>query len=246
MFNPNPGTHGRVEHITAPARTPMSLDVGAPTPKDALFTTGVTIVFLFAASLGGLIAWLFTPKDAYDQWYAWSVIGALFGAAVALYCAVQAVIFGGLTSKGWKNYHERLQDWHNATLDYYDRNNGTVTYSAYSAYDLTADKAHHVLLTALAIHYQQQNDNEGRRTPFTRRALEKGLFIGYDNNSVRVGDLQGTQPEKMANTLAQLGLISGRGTRVAGSWVPQDTDEVVQLVVKNWHKLGNRRSNESE
>ena len=222
----------------------MSLDTGMPTPRTALLTTGVTVVFLLSASAGGLIAWLFSPKDTYDTWATWSIIGALFGCAVALYCSYQAVVFGRITSKGWQSYYERLNDWHNATLDYYDKSNGQVTYTSYNPYDLSADQAHHVLLAALAIHYQQQNDSTGRRTPFTRRALEQGLFIGSASNSVRVGNLQGTQPEKMSNVLAKLGLISGRGNRVAGTWVPDNTDEVIQLVVRNWHKVDSRQTHE--
>lgn len=235
----------RVTQVTQPARSPMDLDQGMPTSKAALTTTGVTLLFIVISSLGALITYAFTPKASYEEWGVTNIIGAIFGALVACYCLIQAYTFGKLTNQGWLAYHRRLEEWHAASIEAYDRNHGLTTITQYNAFELSADKPHHVLLAAIAVHQQATaHERSTKGTPFSRRALEAGLYITAPNHTLKIGTLSGTQPERMANTLAQLGLVRGRGDRVAGTWVPETLDDVMHMIAANWHRLGRNDTQE--
>lgn len=228
---------------TRPADSPMNLDAGKPTPTEALLTTGVNLVFLLASALGGWIAYAFAPKRQYDEFTTWGYIGFGLGVLIGLYCLQQAYAYGSLTRKGWHSYYARLDEWHSATLDFYERAQGLETVSSVSVYDYDPNVPHHVLLTALAVHRRiALEGGAGRRAAFSVRALEGPLMLGDSGSRhlVKIGELKGTKPEKMSNMMAALGLIRDRRANYAGVWVPSDEAEVIELVAKNWHKIGPR------
>lgn len=224
---------------TRPADAPMDLNEGKPTPREALLTTGVNLAFLLASALGGWVAYAFAPKRDFDSFTTWGYIGFGLGCLIGLYCLHQAYSYGKITRQGWISYYRRLDDWHVAALDMYERAQGLETVSSISVYDYDPNVPHHVIMTALAVHRQITHEGyTGKQAPFSVRALEGPLMIGGSRNLVKIGELKGTKPEKMSNTMARLGLISGRKPNYAGTWVPSSEGEVIEIIARNWHKVG--------
>lgn len=230
----------RYTMLTRPADSPMLLDAGKPTPREALLTTGVTLAFLAAAMLAALLVYAFTPKSSLDEWTPWGAIAAGGCTLIAVYCLMQAHAYGTVTRKGWVGYYARLEEWHNAVLDSYVNLQGVETVQSIDVYSYDPSVPHHVLLTALAVHMQLTNGlGTGRQVPFSVRALDGSLMLGSnDRNLVRIGELNGTTPEKMANALAAVGLIRDRRNNYAGTWTANTLEDVVTTFLNNWHKVG--------
>lgn len=234
----------RYTMMQKPADSPMMLDAGKPTPREALLTTGVTLAFLAAAMLAALLVYAFSPKSTLDEWTPWGIIFASGSGLIALYCLQQAYSYGSITRKGWVSYYSRLEDWHSAVLEAYTDMQGIETITSVDVYSYDPTVPHHVLLTALAVHMQLMNGlAQGRQVPFSVRALEGSLMFGTnERNLIRIGELAGTTPEKMANTLADVGLIKGRRNNYAGTWAASSLEDVVSIFTQNWHKVGRNRA----
>lgn len=229
----------RTQIISRPAHSPMDLNAGEPSPKAALFTSGLTLLFMILAALGAWLGYLFAPE--YGEWTFVRVVGASLGTLMALFSLLQTRLYTKITWLGWTKYYERLADWHDTMLDAYQVNDGQETYTETNLYALTCDMPHHVLVTALVIHHRLNSGASTRQLPYSRRGLEEPLYLGIGgSNLVRMGELLGTMPERMGSKLATLGLISGRSNNTAGEWIPQSEREVIEIFVRNWHRIESR------
>lgn len=219
-----------------PATAPMDLDVGKPTPKAALLTSGLTLVFMLFAAIGAWVAYAFQPQ--YNEWNFARFTGASLGTMIALFGLVQSYLYTRITWSSWSSYNSRLDDWHETMLNAYAAVDGQETTVETNQFFLSCDMPHHVLITALVIHRKVMTTATTRQLPYSRRGLEETLYLGANDNHnlLKVGELTGTMPERMSAKLASLGLITGRANNTAGYWIPQSTDEVIELVTRNWSK----------
>ncbi len=230
---------------TKPAHGPMDLDVGQPSPRAALLTSGLTIIFMLLAALGAWVGYLFIPQ--YGEWTFPRFTGAALGTAIAVFGLLQSSLYTRITWYGWKQYYNRLQDWHETMLNAFEATDGIETTMNTDPYALSCDVPHHVLIAALVIHQRITASEQfnGRMIPYSRKGLEQALYLSAENGSnlLKVGELLGTQPERMGNRLAALGLITGRGNQKAGHWVPNSEREIIELLARNWHRLTEEKRN---
>lgn len=123
------------------------------------------------------------------------------------------------------------REWHNQTMDNHQAAGGVITEREFSEWELSADTPGHVIWTALSVHRRAM---QGTDTPWSVRHLEGPVLIG----GLRVGELNTSEAREMPQVFAQLGLIAGRGQKKAGEWVPQDEGEVIDLIDRNWRRVG--------
>lgn len=219
---------------TRPAPALMDLDVGRINPKEAMQIAGLAVASLFAATLGALLANIAAP-DQFSSWSAWRLAIALFGWGVAILGAGLAVTLARLTYDDWVTYRRRLDEWHYAALDAYERAGGQTTEQTVSAWELTANSPLHVLALALAAN---QRVAAGQASAWSVRSLAGNVWLGAGGGrNVSLGELSPSQAEAVCKVFAQLGLVRGRGPRVAGEWAAQSADDVVRLVSENWVKV---------
>jgi hypothetical protein len=218
----------------------MDLNQGKPHAKDAAMNAAFTLVSLFVASLAALAFTWFLPKQDFTGkmlWNAGNVIGVLFSPLIIIVSLRFGWSMGNVTVNLWESYLKRMNAWHHAEIQTYLNMQGTETTNSVSLYELDPNVPKDVLITAMLIQQQLTQGNDMRVTPWSVRGLEERLELSSGNNSILVGELQGTRPEKMSTRLAELGLITDRHVGSAGKWTPQSYDDVFYLVSKNWNRL---------
>lgn len=227
----------KVSQTIRPSNGAMNLDHGRIDAKEAFVMAGFSLASILVMALGGILLVWASPKESYEL-NAYRIIGMLTGGLISL-CGLRfAWSMSSLMLHSWHAYHSRLADWHNAELYAYEQQQGVETVTEVSQLELTPSVAGHVLLTALAIQHRLQTQDV-HQALWSVRALEDKLYLDGGTNSVLIGELNGTKPEQMSNTLAQLGLVKNRREGVAGDWVPQDYNDVFNILAKNWHRRKN-------
>lgn len=227
----------RYSVTTRPTSGAMDLNAGKPDAKQAALTAGVALGSIVVMSIGGLITLWSFPLDTFERW---SVL-RLIGVCIGMVTLVTGMWFGysltSVTINLWNSYSIRLDDWHDLELRMYEAQQGTETVHEVSLLELQPNVASHVLLAALAIQYRLRHTDKLDKTPWSVRGLEEKMYLDGSNNSVLIGQLTGTRPEKMSTTLAQLGLVVNRKPGFEGEWLPQNYDDVFRIVARNWSKL---------
>lgn len=217
--------------VSRPIRSPVELDVGRLTARDAYQFGVLAVGSLAIAALGGLLARLAVPGP-YGELSALRLVLLVFGLAVLVVAFGLAVIVCWLTVTDWLAYRQRLSDWHYAALSAYEAQDGREVAQTLTVTDLSSSLPLHVLAAALSV---QRRMLQGEPNPFATRQLEGPLFLG----GVRLGDVSPTTAEQLPRVFAQIGLIKGRGPRQAGEWTAKSEADVVKAVVDNWGKVSN-------
>lgn len=210
----------------------MNLDVGRLTMREAAGLGGLAVAALAVATVGGLIAWAAGPHayEAIDRLSGWRFLLWLFGVAVGVLGWSFSVVVCYLTLQDWTQYRQRLNDWHYAALESFDRSGGVQIEQTLTQWELGAQQPLHVLAVALAVHAKVAAGEAGA---YSVRQLAGPTTLGH----VRLGDVPQAQTEAMGKTFEQLKLITGRAPRKAGEWAPKSADDVVRLVAENWPKV---------
>lgn len=225
-----------VTELIRPAQSAMDLDAGKPNAKDAFFSGGFTLASLLFAAIGCWLSVWSLPRQ-YDDSSLWYVATG-FGSLLALFALRMGWRWGNMTIEEWADYQYRKQEWHEVTIEAYRALRGQERIISYGEYELNPALAHHVLLAGLAVHRSVMQSGSGRAVPYSVRSLEEKLYIGNNaSNTVLVGELKGTAPEKMSNTFAQLGWVRNRKDGKAGDWAPQSVDELINTFTQNWGKV---------
>lgn len=214
---------------TRPARSPMDLDVGRLTMREAAQLGGLAVASLAVATLGGLLARLTLPTS-FDELAGWRFVLFGFGLALLVVAFGFGVVVCGLTVADWHGYLVRKADWHDATLRAYTALDGVETDQSLSITDFSPSVPLHVLAAALVTHRRVL---AGADSPFSVRQLAGPVFL----DAVRIGDVSGSAAEELPRVFASLGLVKGRGPGRAGEWVPTTEAEVIAAIAKNWGKV---------
>lgn len=213
--------HTERTHIRRPIEPPIDLDTGrldiARAALAGAFVLGSLVVILLGA-------WIVAGATS---GYQVNIIGVVFGGGVVAI----ALTFGGVvlyvSVYEWLDHRQRVQDWHAVSLNAYEELGAVETVEQVNEWSFTVDNPAHVLLAALWTHQRLQ---EGIETPHSVRALYGPVFLA----GRRVGEVGKLTAEQMGRKFEDLGLVVGRGERRAGSWVPEDLNEVWSTVLKNW------------
>jgi hypothetical protein len=210
----------------------MNLDTGRLTMLEAAQLGGLAVGSLFIAALGGLMSWGAGPGQHETlqslggfRFWIW-----FFGSSVGLVAFSLGAAVVVLTVRSWLRYEQRLQDWHEVSMEAVIQNQGVEVSQTLTAWELTPSTPRDVLLVALAVHARVQ---AGESNAHTVRALAGACWLG----DIRLGDVGGGQPERIAKAFTDLGLVKGKAARKAGEWIPESTDQVIELVDKNWRKV---------
>ncbi len=211
------GSGREYTQIKRPIAPPMDLDGGRFNALQAALAGGFVLAALLLASFGG---WIVLKS--------WAV--ANLGVAIGLVLFIVGSAFGvsvlWISLGEWADHRRRVADWHYASLVAYQEN-GAETVEHVSEWAFSADNPAHVLIAALTV---VRRLSEGADMPWSVRSLQGPVFIG----SRRVGSLSKLQAENMGQKFVRLGLVEGRGERVAGSWSSSSPEQIVKLVWDNW------------
>lgn len=195
-----------------PAAPPIDLNAGRLDIARAALAGGFVVLALFVALAG---VWVVSVAE--------STLLQIFGAALA----GVALLFGGIviwvSVHEWTDHRTRVQDWHNVSIEAYERLQGAETVQHVSEWELSPDNPAHVLLAALLVHMRVQ---AGEMTPYSVRQLHGPYFLA----NKRVGNLSKLSAERMSARLAQLGLVDGRSPGLAGAWIPESADDILRIV----------------
>lgn len=211
----------------APAKLPMSLDVGRLTARDGFQLFGLAVSALAAGSLGALLAWSAYPAYLSD-WNGVRFIAVAFGVSVALL----GVGLAGLTA--WfgvldcVTYQQRLGEYHRLYIKSHSSAGGLEIERSVTGFELTATNPLHVLAAALVAH----KGNLDGKSAHSVRSLEGPVFLG----GVRLGDISPTEAEAISKKFADLGLVEGRAPRQPGRWVPETTEYIVSSLAERWNR----------
>jgi hypothetical protein len=231
--------------ITRLATSPMNLDSGKPQAHEVLFSSALTLLFILLSAIGAWVASLFGPRQMeslfpgdYTFIGIYRLIGVLFGISVSGFCILNAVTYSSLTRKGWISYHNRLQDWHDVTIEAYLETKGKEEMVNVNIFEVNPRVPADVLAIALCVHQKLKQGTEFRTLPYSVRGLEGSHFLTSSRgNMILVGIVEGTKPEELKALFVQLGLIVGASPRSAGNWVPRSEAEVIDCIVSGWGKL---------
>lgn len=208
----------------------MDLDVGRLTPADALATGGVAVGALSAGAIGGLVAVLAWPDWG---WSWWRSVLVLWGVLLAVGGVALAGVVVGLMYRSWRRYEGRLDDWHSVALEAYQRKHGVDTTTVVAEWDLRPGIARDVLLVALWCHLMRGQVD----APWSVRSLTAGPLM---LSGRRLGALTDGAARAVAQALADVGLLRGRGARRPGEWTAGSLEDVVQAVMSNWGRVRDR------
>lgn len=217
---------------TAPAAPPMSLDSGKPTPRDALMTGGVTLACWLGAALGGWLVVAFGPHgyEGFGDIGVGRGIGVGLGFLMVSTGLWIGVDFARLSRRGWRDYYNRLADWHEIAAASWEAQNGQVVEEASNEWELRADKPDEVWWFITAMHLAVQGGSEA---PWAlRRITEEGVWVGGRKIAINTN-----QARQMADNLATMGLITGRTERHPGNWVPATLEDAAAKFVANSKKV---------
>lgn len=195
-----------------PAAPPVDLNAGRLDLVRAALAGGFVLLALLVVLLG---VWIFSIAE--------SRILLFFGAMLAVIGFSLGGVVLWVSVAEWLDHRRRIADWHELSLESYARLQGAETVQHVSEFELSVENPAHVLLAALLIH---QRVIAGESTPYSVRSLHGPFFLA----NRRVGNLSKLSAEMMSRKLAQLGLIDGRAPGLAGGWVPQSADEILEIV----------------
>ena len=223
----------RLTKTTRPINAPMNLDAGAPDAKQAISLSLFVMGCILTITISGGIA-LYSVPTGYTQWSIIRFIGVAFGISLAFVAFGFGITMYNISIGLWKDYRNRLADWHDVSIQSIEQANGVETTVSYDRWQLQPDRFNDIWSIIAIVHASYHNEN---MKLYTRRSLEQPLFASAHGRQVRVGSFGGTDPEKVGNALASLGLIEGRTDRIAGEWKPRSLEEAYTTLVKNWSKV---------
>jgi hypothetical protein len=211
------GSGREYTQIKRPVTPPMDLDSGRFNVLQAALSGGFVLAALVLASFGG---WIVVKS------WGFATLGVAIGLVLFLVGSAFGLVVLYVSLGEWTDHRRRVADWHYAALTAYEEN-GAETVEHVSEWDFTADNPAHVLIAALTV---AQRVQEGADSPWSNRNLQGPVFMG----SRRVGSISKLQAEELGRRFVRLGLVEGRGERIAGSWLATSPDRIVQLVRDGW------------
>jgi hypothetical protein len=197
-----------------PAAPPVDLNAGRLDITRAILAGGFVVLALLVVLTG---VWIFS--------WAESRILLFFGAMLAAIGFTLGAVVLWVSVSEWVDHRRRVADWHALALESYARLQGAETIQHVSEYELSADNPAHILLAALMVHMRIQ---AGESTPYSVRSLHGPYFLA----GRRVGNMSKLSAELMSRKLAQLGLVDGRSPGLAGAWLPQSADEILEAIAR--------------
>lgn len=205
----------------APAAPHMSLEHGALDVVTALRVGAFALLCIIVAVAGAaVVGWSLADRDARG-------LALVAGALVSLVALLVGGTVLGLAVRAWLAHQARLELWNDAALANYELLSGAVEVEEYTEYSFIAANPLHVAWLAYQVHQRVAVDGG---TPYSSRELRGPIIVA----GRRVGELSKVQAEAVSRMFAQLGLVEGRVEGYAGRWVPQSTDEALQLVIARW------------
>lgn len=211
------GSGREYTQIKRPVTPPMDLDGGRFNVLQAALAGGFVLGALLLASFGG---WIVLRS------WGFATLGVAIGLVLFLVGAAFGLVVLFVSLGEWTDHRRRVADWHNAALVAYQEN-GAETVEHVSEWDFSADNPAHVLIAALTV---ARRLTEGADSPWSNRNLQGPVFMG----ARRVGSISKLQAEELGRRFERLGLVEGRGERMAGSWSATSPDRIVKLVWDNW------------
>lgn len=204
-----------------PVAPPIDLGAGRLDVRQAALAGGFVLGALLVAASGAGVAW--------SSWSSWDrpILLVATGGAVALVALIFGTVVLYVSVSEWLDHRSRIADWHAVALDAYADAGGSETVQQVSQFEFSTSRFADVLLTAMQVHWRV---NQRELYPYSSRKLYGPLFLA----NRRIGTLSKFEAEEMSGKLAQLGLIEGRGPGQAGDWRPQNADEVLDILVRNW------------
>lgn len=212
-----------------PAQLPVDLRDARLKLAEAIQLLGFSLLALALAVVGVSVALAVTPQPP-AAWSGFRFWFFLFGSGIGSLCVYVAWQVVRLMIASWQDYREWC--WMYVEVDIQGRQvtHNTEQETTVTAWELSTSTPRDVLLVALAVHYAVKAGNTAAHTV---RGLQGDKWLG----GIRLGDVNTTQAQRMSKALAQLGLVSGKGEKKAGEWVPESTEEVLQLVDGNWSRV---------
>ena len=229
----------QLTEIIRPARGAMDLDRGALDPKIAIQSAVFTLCGLVVSMLSTLLVLWAIPKEL-EVWGLIRPVVAVFGSAIAITAALFAFYMGKITINEWVDYIGRKSQWHTVELEAFKQLKGIEVIREYSQLEFRPDRASDMLFLALVKHYEHSRPRATKASPHSVASLSSKIELSVGANSITLGELKGVSPEKVSSLFAELGLVQGRKKNVAGQWVPESYDEVIEQFIKNWHKITNK------
>ena len=218
----------------------MDLNAGKPDPKEAAFNALFTLGAYLIAGIAALaFVWSLPETDftGYIAWHLTNVIGILVSGLIVFATLRYGWAMGNITVKLWHGYHSRIERWNDEVIRSYRAMHGQEITNTVSIYELDPNVPSHVLITALLVQHRLAHAANQRELPWSTRGLADRLELTSGNNSVLLGELGGTRPERMSMRLAELGFISNRKPGSAGNWVPQSYDDIIENYARQWSKV---------
>lgn len=229
----------KYEVTTRPISGAMDLNSGKPDAKQAALSASFTLGASLVMALGVLgFSWSL-PQNDFGQltWRATNIAGLAASSFVVFFAARYAWSMGNITIVLWEDYLHRLRDWHQAELWAYTARDGVETTQAVSVYEYSADVHYQAFVTAILKHRETLRSAQQRELPYSTRGLEHPLELSSGANTLVMGNLTGTQPERMSNRLAELGYVVNRKPGYAGEWQPQSYEDIIDTFAARWAKL---------
>lgn len=229
--------HGKTySQRSAPAGPMVDQEHGRFEAKSAALAAALVFGSLLVGAVFGLITVAATPEYSYDTISGYRLIFWWFG----LIGAMIAVVFGGvllwITVADWLDYRERRRlDFDTALAARQEQ--PVILEQEITEWTLLPGDTRSELLTSLACYYRYMN---GDMMPHTNNKLTGRILLDTGNEGTLVGELTQQHAEQMGNRFAELGLVEGRGPKVAGRWIADDPGELIRTIVSGQRRREKR------
>lgn len=216
------------ERIEATSSRPAAMHLPVDLGSGRLSYVRIVLAWLLALlglAVAGLAGWLLLLAAGLAGLSpSWGVCILGLVVVASLYLSGHAV---QVQVQEIRDYQTRVDEWHQAALDQYERTPQAEISSITHERMLSAARADHKLLTAIAIHLRAERGDE----LWSVRALAQDeLWIETrPGRHVKLGQVE--NPALMLKELADAGLIEGRGDRKSGRWSCQSLDELVRRIL---------------
>lgn len=221
-----------------PATPLMNYEASRFDWRDSLPKLAIVIGAFLVAALAGTLVSLIAPRTSWE-WQEASIarqVWIWFGLAVLGTCGIVAISGVVLLVRGWWETESRRARSFEQDLEARQLSGGLEIERTASAWELDAAIPLHMLALVVGLHFQIQDRRQ--QAPWAVRNMTGPLMIGGSRSMIKLLEVTEHEAREAGQTLAQLGLVHGRGDKSAGQWVPETLEEAVRLLADNWRKVG--------